>query len=116
VTGHELKRSLSWVKKWLKRFREAGQPMLEMFKSQSRVPHHRPRQIMRAVRDVILDLRDQLREKYSRVVGPKTILLFKRFNQQRFVIGCSRFCKMLLWRQFEWLGITPIMLRDDESL
>ena len=72
--GRELKRSLSWVKKWLKRFREAEQPTLEMFKSQSRAPHHRPRQMMRAVRDAILDLRDQLREKYGRVVGPKTIL------------------------------------------
>ena len=72
--GHELNRSLSWVKKWLKRFREVKQPTLEMFKSHSRAPLHRPRQLIRAVRDAILDLRDQLREKYGRVVGPKTIL------------------------------------------
>ncbi len=72
--GRELKRSLSWVKKWLKRFREAEQPTLEMFKSHSRAPLHRPRQIIRAVRDAVLDLRDQLKEKYGRVVGPKTIL------------------------------------------
>jgi integrase-like protein len=72
--GRELKRSLSWVKKWLKRFREAEQPTLEMFKSRSRAPLHRARQIIRAVRDAILDLRDQLKEKYGRVVGPKTIL------------------------------------------
>ena len=72
--GRELKRSLSGVKKWLKRFGESEQPCLEMFKSQSRAPRHRPRQIMKTVREAILDLRDQLREEYGRVVGPKTIL------------------------------------------
>ena len=37
-------RCLSWVKKWLKRFREMNKPSLEMFKSHSRAPRHRPRQ------------------------------------------------------------------------
>lgn len=65
---------LSWVKKWLKRFREAGSPSLAMFQSQSRAPHNRPGQIVAAVRDLILGLRDDLKEMYGRVVGPKTIL------------------------------------------
>jgi hypothetical protein len=69
-----LKRSLSWVKKWLKRYREAGLPSLAMFKSRSRAPHHRPRQVVAVVRDAILDLRDQLRAVYGRVVGAKPIL------------------------------------------
>ena len=68
-----LGRSVSWVKKWLRRFRVGGQITLATFKSQSRAPHSRPRQIVRAVRDAILDLRDQLHEKYGRVVGPRTI-------------------------------------------
>jgi hypothetical protein len=38
ATGH----CLSWVKKWRKRFREAPQATLEMFKSQSRAPKTRP--------------------------------------------------------------------------
>lgn len=67
-------RCLSWVKKWLKRFREAEQPSLEMFKSQSRAPHRRPRQVVAAVRDAIWGLRDSLNEVYGRVVGPKIIL------------------------------------------
>lgn len=67
-------RCLSWVKKWLKRFREAGEASLAMFKSQSRAPHHRPHQIVEAVREAILSLRDQLKEVYGRVVGAKTIL------------------------------------------
>ena len=67
-------RCLSWVKKWLKRFREAPEPSLAMFRSLSRAPHSRPRQIGLAVRDVILSLRDDLKAIYGRVVGPKTIL------------------------------------------
>lgn len=65
---------LSWVKKWLRRFREAGAPSLAMFKSRSRAPHGRQRQITAAVRDVVLSLRDQLKDMYGRGVGPKTIL------------------------------------------
>lgn len=69
-----LKRSLSWAKKWLKRFRETGTPSLAMFKSQSRAPHHHPFQIVPMVRDAILSLRDDLKHRYGRVVGAKTIL------------------------------------------
>ncbi len=69
-----LERSLSWVKKWLKRFREAQPPSLAMFKSQSRAPHHHPFQIVPLVRDAILSLRDELKQRYGRVVGAKTIL------------------------------------------
>ncbi|RMG70590.1 MAG: transposase [Chloroflexi bacterium] len=69
-----VRRCLSWVKKWLKCFREAEQPLLEMFKSRSRAPRCRPREVVRVVRDAILSLRDSLKERYGRVVGPKTIL------------------------------------------
>ena len=69
-----LRRSLSWVKKWLKRFREAGQFSLAMFTSLSRAPHRRPYQVVRAAREAILSLRDGLKDVYGRVVGPKTIL------------------------------------------
>jgi transposase InsO family protein len=66
-------RCLSWVKKWLKRFRETKTPSLAMFKSHSHTPHSRPSQITDVVRDAILSLRDTLKEVYGRVVGPKTI-------------------------------------------
>jgi transposase InsO family protein len=72
--AQELRRSLSWVKKWLNRFREVSQPTLAMFQSHSRAPHHRPRQVVEAVRDAILSLRDELKPIYGRVVGAKTIL------------------------------------------
>lgn len=69
-----LQRSLSWVKKWLKRFREAPQHNLKMFCSLSRAPQHHTRSIAKSVRDAILHLRDTLHERYRRVVGPKPIL------------------------------------------
>jgi transposase InsO family protein len=69
-----LGRSLSWVKKWLKRFREAGKLSLEMFKSRSRAPQRRPFQMVPVVRDAILSLRDELKARYGRVVGAKPIL------------------------------------------
>ena len=69
-----VQRSLSWVKKWLKRFREAGPVTLETFKSCSRAPHSRARQVVGVVRDAILGLRDELKARYGRVVGAKTIL------------------------------------------
>jgi hypothetical protein len=67
-------RCLSWVKKWLKRFRDTVRPSLAMFRSQSRAPHHRPHQVVTVVRHAILGLRDTLNEVYGRVVGAKTIL------------------------------------------
>ena len=72
--ARRLKRCLSWVKKWLKRFREAGQITLETFMSHSRAPHSRPREVVPVVRDAILGLRDELTARYGRVVGAKTIL------------------------------------------
>jgi hypothetical protein len=72
--AQELKRSLSWVKKWLKRFREAVKASLEMFKSRSRAPQRHRHQIADTVRDAILSLRDNLKAIYGRVVGAKTIL------------------------------------------
>ena len=65
--AEEIGRCLSWVKKWLKRFRETQTPSLAMFQGRSRAPKRRPRQVVDAVRDVILSLRDTLKEVYRRV-------------------------------------------------
>jgi transposase InsO family protein len=69
-----LGRSLSWVKKWLKRVRDIDNPRLQHFQSASRAPKTRPKTLARTVWDAILDYRDHLGEQYGRVVGPKTIL------------------------------------------
>ena len=66
--------SLSWVKKWLRRFREAVEITLEVFTSRSRAPKNPFRKVTERVRDVILYLRQSLPESYGRVVGPEPIL------------------------------------------
>lgn len=72
--AHEIGRSLSWVKKWLRRFRETTRITLATFQSQSRAPKTRPTEVLKRVREAILTLRDQLGERYWQRVGPKRIL------------------------------------------
>jgi len=66
--------SVSWVKKWLKRFREMIGTDLAGFISRSRAPKNPARKVTQQIRDVILSLRQHLPERYGRVVGDKTIL------------------------------------------
>lgn len=70
--------SESWVQKWRRRIRGQARITLKVFRSQSRIPNTRPRQVSQRVREVILSLRDQLQERYRRVIGPKTILYHLR--------------------------------------
>ena len=72
--AEELGYSLSWVKKWRRRFREGGRATLALFRSRSRAPHRRRSPVSPLVRDVVLELRDSLKAVYHRVVGPKPIL------------------------------------------
>src|SRR6185369_5337944 len=70
AVGH----SLSWVKKWRQRFRQAKNLSLELFQSQSRAPKTHPKPLIPLVRNAILSLRDQLKDVYKRTIGSKTIL------------------------------------------
>ena len=64
--AEELGYSLSWVKKWHRRFREGGTATLALFCSRSRAPHHRHSPITPLVREVVLGLRDSLKTVYPR--------------------------------------------------
>jgi hypothetical protein len=66
--------SLSWVKKWLRRFRETQVHDLALFRSRSRAPKNPARKVTDQVRNAILRLRSELAAIYGRVVGPKTIV------------------------------------------
>jgi hypothetical protein len=112
-----VRRSLSWVKKWLKRFREAGQPTLAMFHSRSRAPHHRPRQVVEAVRDAILSLRDQLKAVYGRVIGPKTILYhLHRDGLWPTQTGYLPRSTRTIWQVLKDAGRIPTRVREHHPL
>jgi hypothetical protein len=112
-----LGRSLSWVKKWLKRFREADELSLEMFKSQSRAPHNRPCEVTDVVRDVILSLRDGLKDLYGRVVGPKTILYHLHLDQvlKRRGVYLPKSTRTI-WKVLREGGRIPTRVREHHPL
>ncbi len=105
--------SLSWVKKWRKRFRQAQQASLALFQSQSRAPKTRSKSLMPLVRNAILSLRDQLKDVYRRVVGPKTILYHLHRDpivRQHAVFiprsGCT------IWRVLKDGGRIPVRVHE----
>lgn len=65
--------SVSWVKKWRKRFRDAPTKSWEILRSQSRAPKH-PRRVHPTIRQAVLSLRDTLPTIYHRQAGPRLIL------------------------------------------
>ena len=72
--------SVSWVKKWLARFRQVDHLTLEVFASRSRAPHNPAHKVSSRIREVILNLRQNLPEQYGRVVGAKPILYHLHHN------------------------------------
>lgn len=85
--AHTLGYSLSWVKKWRRRFRQARAERLEMFLSHSRAPKSRPTTISQVVVDAILTLRDDLKSLYQRVVGSKPILYHLHLDTRLPALG-----------------------------
>src|SRR5436190_20644917 len=65
--------SLSWVKKWRRRFRSTPVTW-QTFLSQSRAPKTRRQRVTKPVVEAVLALRDELKSVYQRTVGAKTIL------------------------------------------
>lgn len=72
-----LDRSLSWVKKWLGRFKETPPELYpEVFFSRSCAPKNPRRKVTDAIRQRILDIRDNPPENLRRIPGPKAILYY----------------------------------------
>ena len=68
--------SLGWVKKWLKRLREAPPNDEVVLRGQSRARKHPPERISQVVVDRIVEMRDQPPEGLQRTPGPKAILYY----------------------------------------
>lgn len=113
----ELGFSLSWVKKWKRRFREAKERGLAMFLSLSRAPKHHGRKVSERVVEVVLRLRDGLREVYHRRVGPKTILY--HLHRDADLKACQEHIPTstsTIWRILKAGGRIPRRIRYHEPL
>lgn len=115
--AHNLGRSLSWVKKWLKRFREAGEASLAMFKSRARVPLRQHFRVVPVVRDAILSLRDELKAHYGRVVGAKPILyhLHRDPVLRQRAVHLPRSTRTI-WRILKEAGRIPTRVQEHHPL
>jgi hypothetical protein len=71
-----LGRSVGWVKKWKRRFREAPPDDAAVLRGQSRARKHPPPAIAQAVIDRLLAIRDHPPDNLQRVPGPKAILYY----------------------------------------
>jgi transposase len=70
-------RSLSWVKKWLRRFRkQPPEEYPEVFFSRSRAPHEPQKKVTGEICQRILDIRDNPPENLRRTPGPVAILYY----------------------------------------
>lgn len=68
--------SQGWVKKWVKRLREAPPEDEAVLHSQSRARKHPPERISEVVVDRLLQMRDQPPEGLGRTPGPKALLYY----------------------------------------
>ncbi len=68
--------SLGWVKKWIKRLREASPQDEAVLQGQSRARKHPAERISQRVVDRILELRDQPPEGLGRTPGPKALMYY----------------------------------------
>ncbi len=66
--------SKGWVKKWVKRLREAPPEDQAVLHSQSRARKHPPERLSEVVVDRLLQMRDQPPEGVRRTPGPKALL------------------------------------------
>lgn len=67
--GHDPK----WVRKWSLRFAAAQPVTLKTLRSVSRAPHHPPPRIPEQAKDLVVELRHELSEKFHRRAGPKLL-------------------------------------------
>ena len=113
TVGH----SLSWVKKWRQRFRQAKQLSLDLFQSQSRAPKTHTKQLIPVVRNAILSWREQLKDVYKRTVGSKTILYHLHHDpllqQQAAFIPLSA---STIWRVLKEGGRIPTRLYEHHPI
>lgn len=77
--GHDSK----WAAKWKARIRATSSLTMDVFRSQSRAPHHAPQRIQPEAKSVVVDLRTRLTERFHRSAGARTIQYgLEQYRQQ----------------------------------
>jgi len=84
--AQETKRSVSWVKKWRKRFAEADSDDREVLKSRSRRPKTAGPRLEQRVIERILAIRDN--PPLNRIPGPLTIKYYLHQQEKDDPLGC----------------------------
>jgi hypothetical protein len=75
-------RSLTWVKKWLRRFRQADPGDEEVLHSRSRARKTSPKKVCQAVIDRILAIRDEPPANLRRTPGPLAISYYLKNDRE----------------------------------
>ena len=81
----QMKRSVSWVGKWLKRYQDGAPNDPSIFLSRSRARKTANKKVLPAVEKAILEIRDHPLQSLHRIPGPKTILYY--LHQQAKELG-----------------------------
>lgn len=82
-----LGRSLSWIKKWLKRLRDAPPDDLQVLLSRSRAHHPPYPQVHPRIIQRIVEIREQPPESLQRTPGPRAILYYLHRDQELLAQG-----------------------------
>jgi hypothetical protein len=84
--AHETKRSVSWVKKWRKRFGQADPGDQQILKGRSRRPKQAGSPVQPRVVERILAIRDH--PPVNRIPGPRTIAYFLQQQEETDPLHC----------------------------
>ena len=84
----EIGRSLSWVKKWVKRIGEAEPDDERVLHGRSRARKNPPPRLETQVVEKILEIRDEPPRNLRRTPGPKTILYYLQQDEELKTKGC----------------------------
>src|ERR687884_1806397 len=87
--AQQIGRSISWVKKWRQRLREAPPADEAALHSRSRARKHPPPALSPLATERILAIRDEPPANLQRVPGPKAILYFLQHDAELQAAGIS---------------------------
>lgn len=71
--ARELGKTPKWARKWVNRFRESDEVNFQTFQSHSRAPKRKKQSISEEAKDIVVQLREELSEKWNRKAGSETI-------------------------------------------